>query len=55
MTVGRITVHEGDGLDGATDAMLQARQYICTLMVRARRRSRLSLAVSSPASGRRSK
>jgi hypothetical protein len=29
-TVGRITVHEGDGLDGATDAMLQARQYICT-------------------------
>jgi len=29
-TVGRVTVQEGDGLDGATDAMLQARQYICT-------------------------
>ena len=28
--VGRVTVHEGDGLDGATDAMLQARDYICT-------------------------
>jgi hypothetical protein len=28
-TVGRVTVQEGDGLDGATDAMLQARHYIC--------------------------
>jgi Polysaccharide lyase len=29
-TVGRVTVQEGDGLDGATDAMLQAQDYICT-------------------------
>jgi hypothetical protein len=28
-TVGRVTVQEGDGLDGANEAMLQARQYIC--------------------------
>ena len=28
-TVGRITVQEGDGLAGANEAMLQARQYIC--------------------------
>jgi Polysaccharide lyase len=29
-TVGRVTVQEGDGLDGATDGMLQAKDYICT-------------------------
>jgi hypothetical protein len=29
-TVGRITVQDGDGLDGANEAMLQARHYICT-------------------------
>ena len=28
-TVGRITVEEGDGLTGANEAMLQARDYIC--------------------------
>jgi Polysaccharide lyase len=28
-TVGRITVQEGDGLNGASEAMLQARHYIC--------------------------
>jgi hypothetical protein len=28
-TVGRITVQEGDGLDGASEAMLQARRYVC--------------------------
>src|SRR5262249_24738445 len=28
-TVGRVTVQEGDGLDGANEAMLQARHYIC--------------------------
>ena len=28
-TVGRVTVHEGDGLDGASQAMLQARRYVC--------------------------
>ena len=28
-TVGRVTVQEGDGLDGANEAMLQARYYIC--------------------------
>src|SRR5215469_6816225 len=28
-TVGRVTVQEGDGLEGATDAMLQARCYVC--------------------------
>jgi len=28
-TVGRVTVQEGDGLDGATEAMLEARNYIC--------------------------
>jgi len=28
-TVGRITVQEGDGLAGANEAMLQARDYIC--------------------------
>src|SRR5215472_9426085 len=28
-TVGRVTVQEGDGLDGADKAMLQARHYIC--------------------------
>jgi hypothetical protein len=28
-TVGRVTVQEGDGLDGASEAMLQARHYIC--------------------------
>src|SRR5215471_3478064 len=27
--VGRVTVQEGDGLDGANEAMLQARHYIC--------------------------
>ena len=29
-TVGRVTVQEGDGLDGANEAMLQAKHYICT-------------------------
>ncbi len=28
-TVGRVTVQEGDGLDGANEAMLQARHYVC--------------------------
>jgi hypothetical protein len=28
-TVGRVTVQEGDGLDGANEAMLRARHYIC--------------------------
>src|SRR5205814_8195510 len=28
-TVGRVSVQEGDGLDGASEAMLQARRYIC--------------------------
>jgi hypothetical protein len=28
-TVGRVTVQEGDGLDGASEAILQARHYIC--------------------------
>ena len=28
--VGRITLQEGDGLAGANEAMVQARQYICT-------------------------
>jgi hypothetical protein len=28
-TVGRVTVQEGDGLDGANEAMLQARHHIC--------------------------
>jgi hypothetical protein len=28
-TVGRVTVQEGDGLDGASQAMLQARRYVC--------------------------
>src|SRR5437899_1735783 len=28
-TVGRVTVQEGDGLDGASEGMLQARHYIC--------------------------
>jgi hypothetical protein len=28
-TVGRVTVQEGDGLDGASEAMLQSRRYIC--------------------------
>jgi hypothetical protein len=28
-TVGRVTVQEGDGLDGASAAMLQARRYVC--------------------------
>jgi len=28
-TVGRITVQEGDGLDDASEAMLQARRYVC--------------------------
>ena len=28
-TVGRVTVHEGDGLDNASAAMLQARRYVC--------------------------
>jgi hypothetical protein len=27
--VGRVTVRDGDGLDGANEAMLQARHYIC--------------------------
>ena len=54
-TVGRVTVQEGDGLDGADKAMLQARHYICAARARARRRWRPSLAASSPASGRRSK
>ncbi len=28
-TVGRITVQEGDGLDGASQAMRQAKRYVC--------------------------
>src|SRR6516165_6562695 len=28
MTVGRVTVQEGDGLEGASDAMLRARRYV---------------------------
>ena len=28
-TVGRITVLEGDGLEGSSDAMLQTRRYVC--------------------------
>ena len=28
-TVGRVTVQEGDGLEGASEAMLQARRYVC--------------------------
>src|SRR5215469_11973909 len=28
-TVGRVTVQEGDGLEGASDAMRQARRYVC--------------------------
>jgi hypothetical protein len=28
-TVGRVTVQEGDGLDGANEVMLRARHYIC--------------------------
>jgi hypothetical protein len=28
-TVGRVMVQEGDGLDGASEAMLQARPYVC--------------------------
>ena len=28
-TVGRVSVQEGDGLDGASEAMLQASRYIC--------------------------
>ena len=28
-TVGRVTVQEADGLDGANEAMLQARHYVC--------------------------
>ena len=28
-TVGRVTVQEGDGLDGASEAMLRARRYVC--------------------------
>jgi hypothetical protein len=28
-TVGRVTVQEGDGLDGANEAMLWARRYVC--------------------------
>jgi hypothetical protein len=27
--VGRVTVQEGDGLEGASDAMLRARRYVC--------------------------
>jgi hypothetical protein len=29
-TVGRVTVQEGDGLDGASEGMLQDRHYICS-------------------------
>src|SRR5207249_5175645 len=29
-TVGRVTVQEGDGLVGASEAMLEARRYICS-------------------------
>src|SRR6201984_2245595 len=28
-TVGRVTVQEGDGLVGASEAMLEARRYVC--------------------------
>ena len=28
-TVGRVTVQEGDGLDGASESMLRARRYVC--------------------------
>ena len=28
-SVGRVTVQEGDGLDGASEAMLRARRYVC--------------------------
>ena len=54
-TVGRVTVHEGDGLDGATDAMLRLGNTSAPVRARARRRWRLSLAALCPASGQRSK
>jgi hypothetical protein len=28
-TVGRVTVQDGDGLEGPSEAMLQAKHYIC--------------------------
>ena len=28
-TVGRVTVQEGEALDGASEAMLEARRYVC--------------------------
>ena len=59
--VGRITVQEGDGLEGASEAMLQARHYICdsegsrAAVVEAEPGWRPNLAASCPASGRRSR
>ena len=39
-TVGRVTVQEGDGLDGANEAMLRARRYVCDSEGSRRRRTR---------------
>jgi hypothetical protein len=52
-TVGRVTVQEGDGLNGASEGMLQDRHYICSS--EGSRAWRLSLAAWCQASGRRSK
>ena len=55
-TVGRVTVQEGDGLDGASQAMLRAMRYVCDSEgSRAAARWMPSLAASCPASGRRSR
>ena len=54
-TIGRLTVQEGDGLDGASEAMLRLGAMSATARARALRRWRPSLAASCPTSGRRSR
>ena len=54
-TIGRVTVQEGDGLDGASEAMLRLGAMSATARARALRRWRPSLAASCPTSGRRSR
>ena len=47
-TIGRVTVQEGDGLDGASKAMLRLGAMSATARARALRRWRPSLAASCP-------
>jgi hypothetical protein len=54
-TVGRVTVQAGDGLDGASQAMLQARRYVCDSEGSRAKAREAEPAASCPPSERRSR